>query len=136
MTPERKNRLARQLNLGRDNGMRLKLTWESGFTVTVHSWEAAAAVLGRIKAGTLRQYWYKSSLFDEHLKNGYECQNPDTYAHERCYFIMEQNARRGPPTSEAAQKRREEMARIKVEQRKLKLEKAELELQRLRNQHD
>jgi hypothetical protein len=83
-------KLLRQQQLGKDSGMRLRLQWEDGYAITVHSWEAAAAIIN-VKENTLRQYWSQGKLAE-----GKECQNPNTLMSELCFFIEDTKARRGP----------------------------------------
>jgi len=132
MRIEVKNRLDRQTQLGVDKGMRLKLAWQSGFTVTVHSWEAAAVILkqgityrsdSNSKASSFRQSFYAGRYAD-----GVECQNPDTLRHELCFITLEQNARRGAPRDpEVTQRKRVEL-QAKITKLEQKLEEAKKDL--------
>ena len=139
MREEVKNRLMRQVNLGVDKGLRLELRWESGFTVTVHSWEAAAVITkaglqkrqnSKNKASTFRVNFYQEVYAD-----GIMCVNPDTMSVELCFVALVQNARRGPSVSDEVRKRKEKEVELKVQARAVKLRKAELELERLRAKH-
>lgn len=122
MTPERQSRLNRQVILGRDSGFRLRLTWDSGFTVTVHSWEAVSAIMG-VSKDAMRQYWYQGKLAE-----GYESQNPSTGITEKCWFEELAKARRGPPMDPNNAKRRE---RAYLNDRLRKAEKRVLQIKQL-----
>lgn len=91
MTPEQQNRLNRQVNLGRDSGMRMRLTWEDGFSIVVHSWEAVSAIFG-VSKRAMRERWYSDRISD-----GCACPNPNTGLRELCMFEELQKPRRGPP---------------------------------------
>lgn len=136
MTPELKNRLARQCSIGTDNGMLLRLRWESGFSVVVNNWDAAAAILGtKISALTLRQYWYKANLRKEYLENGYTCRSPEGPI-EPCFFEMERPARRGAPVLPDTIAKKQSAARLKVEKAAARLAKAQAELELLNARPD
>jgi hypothetical protein len=123
MTPEQQSRLDRQCKLGRDNGMRLKLRWESGFTVTVFSWEAAAAITGKSKY-TMRVYWH-----DGRLAEGLMSINPSSMRPELCFFTEEQKARRGAKPDKPNQIRKLEEQLAKAEAKVLSLKKQIVSLQ-------
>ena len=86
------NRLARQLSLGRDTGLRMKIIWEDGFSVIVTNWDQAAAVTGYLK-GTIRQYYYDGRL------SSVTCKNPKTGLVQPATFVVLEKAFKGPAKS-------------------------------------
>jgi len=123
MTPEQQGRLERQKNLGKDNGLRLRLQWDSGFSVVVHSWEAAAAITGRNKL-TLPVYYSSGRLAE-----GLMCRNPDTYRFEECFLTVEQPGKRGAPADPTVKRR-------KLAELDAKIARAQIKIENLKRQRD
>ena len=135
MRPEEENRLNRQLNLGVDKGMRLVLRWESGFTVTVHSWEAAAVITKQRlqntknplrKASSFRQNFYAGDYAD-----GIQCVNPSSMRTEPCFIEMTHQAKRGAAVDPVVQARKLEELKAKAAKLANKLIEVNNEIERL-----
>jgi hypothetical protein len=135
MRSDQLNKLERQSRIGEDKGLRLELRWESGFTVKVHSWEAAAIILkqglqkrqnSKHAASTFRVNFY-NKVYEE----GVLVSNPETLNPELCFITLVQNARRGAPRDPEVSKRKAAELKAKIAKLETKLADAKFELDNL-----
>lgn len=126
---EHRSRLARQASIGRDSGMRLRMTWEDGLSVTVHSWDAVSAITN-LRVNTLRIYWAQGKLNDDFV-----CMNPLSGVVEKCNFHEIQKARRGPaPNPERIRRNTRDVSQLhaRLQQQQARLTEAEAHVQRIK----